>query len=125
MGVLFFVSGQTEVAAPDFGITLDKVAHFGVFGALSTSFLRIESLRNRGWTGAVVAALLAMGFGALDELRQSFTPGRVVEVADWVADALGALTAVLLYQGWEGYRRLLEYPCSFNGLKSFFHSGTS
>ena len=48
-------------------------------------------------------------FGVADEFRQSFTPGRSVEFADWVADSLGAGAGVLLYTFWPFYRRLLEW----------------
>ena len=109
IGVVFFVSGESEIAAPHVGITLDKVGHFAVFGALATSIVRLPRFRARGWGGACAAALIAMGYGALDEYRQSFTPGRSVEFADWIADALGAATGVLLYQSWPWYRRMLEW----------------
>lgn len=92
------VSGQSEVAAPVVGFSLDKVAHYGVFGVLAISVVRIEFFRTRGWRGAWSAAMLAMLFGGLDEFRQSFTPGRSVEISDWVADTLGAITAVAIYQ---------------------------
>ena len=54
--------------------------------------------------------LLTSAYGMADEIRQSFTPGRSVEIADWVADTLGACLAVSLYQLWGWYRRLLETP---------------
>ena len=106
---VFLVSGQSQVATPDFGITLDKVGHFAVFGALATSILRLDWFLSRGWKGAFLAAFLVMGYGAFDEARQTLTPGRTVEVADWIADALGAVTAVMLYRGVPAYRRMLEW----------------
>lgn len=108
MITLFVVSGQSEVATPDVSISLDKIAHFAVFGALATSICRLPSLARAGWRGALTAWVVAAGFGILDETRQSFTPGRAVEVADAVADALGAAVAVLLYTRFHAYRRLLE-----------------
>ena len=80
VGVIFLVSGQSEVATP--GLTfrnIDKIAHFGVFGALATSLIRLEFFRNQGWKGALQVCLLVSLFGGLDEWRQSFTPGRAVE----------------------------------------------
>ena len=108
MACLFFVSGQSELANPAPGLSLDKLAHFAVFGALATAWIRLPALQRRGQRGAWIAFALAAFYGIADECRQSFTPGRSVEVADAVADALGALTAVLFYRGWPGYRRLLE-----------------
>ena len=54
--------------------------------------------------------MLVSLFGITDEWHQSFTPGRAVEFADWVADTSGAVLAVTLYLRWGWYRRLLETP---------------
>lgn len=122
MGVLIFVSGQTDIATPGFDFSWDKLAHFGVFGALATSIIRIPGFWRHGWKGAVGAALVASAFGGLDEFRQSFTPGRSVEFADWIADSAGACVAVALYQALPAYRRFLELPISSNPL--YFRSGS-
>jgi len=100
--LIFVASGRGEVAAPDV-VGIDKVGHFLVFGLLGTLVVRTGC---RPW----VAVLLVAGYGFADEWRQSFTPGRMVEVADWVADTLGALVAVNLYVRWSFYRRWLETP---------------
>lgn len=105
---IFFASGQSEIAAPDFSFSLDKVAHIGVFGALATSLIRLKYFYRKGWKGALQVWLLIALYGALDEYRQSFTPGRSVEFDDWLADILGATLAVSLYKAWPWYRRLLE-----------------
>ena len=97
-------SARSEVAAPGF-LGADKIAHFLVYGLLATLVARTQR-RSRGWWGAVAASL----FGLVDETWQGYTPGRVVEVADWMADAAGAVLAVTLYLYWPGYRRLLEFP---------------
>ncbi len=99
---VFVASGGSSVAAPDI-INIDKVAHFSVFGLLATLIARTQPPR-RWWLGLVGASL----YGMADEFRQSFTPGRFVEVADWVADTLGAAVAVTAYSSWGAYRRLLE-----------------
>ena len=36
------------------------------------------------------------------------TPGRVVELNDWVADTLGAIVAVSVYRSWSHYRSVLS-----------------
>lgn len=103
-------SGQTRLATPDIGFTLskDKLGHFFVFGLLATALLRTDPLRRKAWVGTVLAGLLTSLFGLFDELRQSLTPGRAVEFADWLADTAGACTAVTVYKVWPAYRRLLE-----------------
>jgi VanZ family protein len=106
-GTVVFASGRGQVAGPEI-VNFDKVAHLAVFGLLATLVLRAPGLRH-AWVAVVVVSL----FGAADELRQSFTPGRFVEFADWVADSAGALIAVAVYRYWPWYRRLLETPLRF------------
>lgn len=99
---VFFASGRSTVASPGW-IGTDKAAHFFVFGLLGMLIARTQP-RGRWWLGWLVATL----YGAADEWRQSFTPGRFVEVADWVADTLGAAVGVAVYAKWTAFRALLE-----------------
>lgn len=48
--------------------------------------------------------LLASLYGAVDELHQATVPGRSADVADWVADTLGAAFAVTLAVLWQRQR---------------------
>lgn len=109
LGVVFFVSGRSDLAVPPVGFSLDKVAHAVVFGVLATSIVRLPAFRRRGWRGAGAAVLISLLYGGLDEFRQSFTPGRSVEMLDLAADGAGAVTAACLYQGNTWYRNLLEW----------------
>ncbi|MEM8868178.1 MAG: VanZ family protein [Verrucomicrobiota bacterium] len=111
MVAIFFASGQTDLAAPQtmFPLSQDKIFHFLVFGLLATAVLRIPELQTKGWIGALIAALIVSTYGGLDEYRQSLTPGRSVELADWIADTLGAITAVIVYQKSTWYRNFLEF----------------
>ncbi len=102
--VVIFASGRSQVAAPAVG-HFDKIAHFAIFGLLATLVARCPGVYRFRY--AIVAVSC---FGIADELRQSFTPGRYVELADWVADTAGAVVAVTLYAFWPWYRRLLEFP---------------
>ncbi len=107
---IFLASGAQRLATPDLGFQFskDKLAHFLVFGLLATAILRTPRLKDHGLRSLIIAALLASAYGGFDELRQSLTPGRSVELADWLADTLGAIVAVSVYTRWHGYRRLLE-----------------
>jgi len=108
---VFTLSGASHITTPDLGLQFskDKLGHFLVFGLLATSILRIPFFRKQGLKGAILAALITIIYGGLDEWRQSFTPERSVELADWIADALGAVVAVTIYQSWRPYRKLLEW----------------
>jgi VanZ family protein len=107
---IFLASGTKDLAAPDLGVdfSYDKLAHFLVFGLLATAVLRIPRFFKQGWKGVIIAVCLVSSYGALDEFRQSFTIGRSVELADWIADTLGAILASILYLKWHWYRRLWE-----------------
>ena len=101
------VSGQSNVPGPAI-VNFDKLVHFLVFGLLGTLIARIERVARWPVLGIGWAVVLASAYGALDEWHQSYTPGRYVEFADWVADTLGAALAVTLYARWTWYRQLLE-----------------
>jgi len=103
-GMIVVASGRSQVAGPPV-VNIDKLVHFMVFGLLATTVVR--SLGIKRFRMAILTVSL---FGVADEFRQSFTPGRFVEFADWVADTAGAFTAVSLYVYWPLYRRLLETP---------------
>lgn len=108
---IFAASGTSQLATPDIDLQFskDKIAHFLVFGLFATSLLRTPKLKTGCWPQLLTAALIASGFGAFDEFRQSFTPGRNVEFGDWMADTLGAVVAVLVYGKCKKYRKLLEW----------------
>ena len=103
-GMIVVASGRSQIAAPPV-VNIDKIVHFSVFGLLATLVGRSPGIRP-----AWVAVLAISIFGITDEFRQSFTPGRSVEFADWMADTSGAALAVGLYVFWAWYRRLLETP---------------
>jgi len=103
-------SSQPRLAAPGTSLSLDKLAHFLVFGLLATAIFRIPAVRSLGaWRGGAAAVGAAALYGCLDEFRQTFTPGRSVEFADWLADVCGATMAVALYNWIGSYRRALEW----------------
>ncbi|MBD3348686.1 MAG: hypothetical protein GF400_05780 [Candidatus Eisenbacteria bacterium] len=72
----------------------DKVAHMGEFAGLGL-FLMVAyrgtfpraDLRHV----TLLVVITGLGVGVLDELYQSFVPGRAVEFLDWVADTVGVV----------------------------------
>ncbi len=97
-------SSSSSVSLPGV-IGIDKLGHFALFGLLATHLHLSGLCGRRLW----VALLVCSGFGLLDELHQSFTPGRSVDLLDWVADSSGAALALVLHAHWAPYRRLLEF----------------
>ncbi len=105
--VIFAWSSRSRV--PDVGDWIphfDKVVHFAVYGLLGVLVCRL----GRGARAAVLAVVLTSAYGVTDEWHQSFVPGRSAELADWVADTLGALAAVGCYAGSPRLRRWMETP---------------
>jgi len=73
--------------------TWDKAVHFTYFGTMCF-FLWIAC--GRRWELAVWAAVLFIG--AVDETHQAYVPGRSSDIKDWLADGLGAATALFFMQ---------------------------
>lgn len=104
---IFFASTQSNIPGPSIE-GIDKVVHFSIYGLLATLIVRLGRTPLAPWLSIFLVSL----YGVSDEWHQSFTPGRSVEFADWLADTLGAASAVALYTFWAGYRRWLETSVS-------------
>lgn len=93
MCVSWYLSSQERVPMPDFENS-DKFVHFICFGALSCTWslwFSLESWKNKAFRNASLCVLFTSVYGAIDEVHQSFTPGRCAGADDWLADTLGAI----------------------------------
>ncbi len=77
----------------------DKALHFFAYaglGFLLAAMLSLLGIRNSRayWT----AVLVAVAYGAVDELGQIPIPGRTAEGLDWLADVAGAVAGVIGYR---------------------------
>lgn len=76
---------------------IDKVWHLVAFAGLAMLLARaLAHYRGAGPKVSLKAALASAALGGLLELLQSLTPFRSAELADMVADGLGALLAYLV-----------------------------
>lgn len=96
--VLYWLSSRPDLGPLPGGVS-DKSAHFAAFFVLAALALRATA--GGRWAGvglrsAAGAFAFAAAYGALDEWHQTLTPGRSPSVEDWIADASGAATAVVL-----------------------------
>jgi len=75
---------------------LDKVEHVGAYFLLALAYYNVGSSGGRriGRAVALGTWLAAVAFGISDEWHQSFVPGRSEDVADVVADAIGAALGI-------------------------------
>jgi VanZ family protein len=81
-------------------ISVDKIAHMGVFGLLTfLCYVSIIHLQKPNiFTDKPLAwsAIISILYGASDEIHQSFVPNRSSEVQDWAADVLGVIIACVV-----------------------------
>ena len=95
----FYLSSQSGRALPTFGPWFpgkDKVEHASYFfltGLLAVRAARFGERWSRSKT-AVFLLLAAVLWGCSDEIHQSTTPGRDVEIGDVLADVAGVAAAV-------------------------------
>ena len=72
----------------------DKLIHFGAYFVMCVFTWRCfrHFISNRN--SLMISSILFCSFyGITDEIHQSFTPNRVMDIYDWVADSVGALIA--------------------------------
>jgi VanZ family protein len=96
-GAIFVASSLPRAQLPQVGFPgIDKLEHGLAYALLGAALARGWYLRRRPgqvirWTTLWFAAwLLALGYGLSDELHQLLVPGRMFDLADLLADAIGA-----------------------------------
>lgn len=102
MALIFFLSSQPDVPAPELFPQQDKVAHLLVFGVLGLLLaLSLSPPVVATWWRVLLITALVMAYGVTDELHQYFVPGREASAWDIVADTVGGFLAgtFLLWQG--------------------------
>ena len=74
----------------------DKIVHFMEYlgvGFLLINALKIQPLKQSYWRFAILFLLL---FPIVDEILQHFTPTRIPDILDGIADICGGLTGAYL-----------------------------
>jgi len=87
-----------DTPGPDFWLR-DKVVHFIEFLILGLLLFRAvgwQVSRSR-WATFGFLISVAGTIGALNEVYQTFIPGREMSAGDWVADLLGAAAGIGVY----------------------------
>ena len=92
-----FVASSLPTLPPVVRDTSDLLLHFGAYAGLALVVLRgvasgrWDRLTPGSWWRAW---LITVAYGVTDEFHQWFVPGRYASAFDWIADALGAATAL-------------------------------
>jgi VanZ family protein len=80
---------------------VDKLLHFAAYAIMGVLFYRAYQTLKFGDNIRLLMLLSAISatlYGISDEIHQSFVPFREAEVADVIADTIGAFSGVYLYQ---------------------------
>lgn len=88
-----------EVRLPSFTYA-DKITHFGYFlgGGFLVAWLLRRLVKWTAWQVALVALALIAIIGAVDELHQTWTPGRSGgDLGDWLADVSGGFAGAWIF----------------------------
>lgn len=96
MAAIFAVSSLSHPPSPP--QISDKVQHFAGYSGLGLVTLRaVAGGQAAGVTAgaAATAWAIASAYGVSDEVHQRFVPGRASDLADVLADALGAAAGIL------------------------------
>lgn len=101
--LIFVVSSIPNLSAPKLGIEFqDKWQHlivYGIFGyLLCRAFYFQDVYRGIKHHYIFYTILVGILYGITDEIHQYFVPGRYSETLDVIADALGVLLGLLLFQ---------------------------
>src|SRR3989344_7025222 len=98
MGLIFILSSQPSLPAPDLLWQQDKLLHLVVFGILSV--LLAYSFKPPGvstWAPVILLTALVTVYGASDEYHQSFVAGRDASLWDLLADGAGGFLAAVMF----------------------------
>ena len=80
---------------------VDKALHFAAYGLMGILFYRAYQtlrIKNNIQLLMLLSVVSASLYGISDEIHQSFVPFREAEVADVIADIIGAFSGVWLYR---------------------------
>jgi len=98
-GLIFLLSSQPTLPAPELFDGQDKLIHATAYAVMAWLFWgtwKPALAENLGLL-AVLAVVFCSVYGGSDEWHQSFVQGRDASVYDWLADTLGALLLSILF----------------------------
>ncbi len=97
-GFIYYLSSQSSIPTPMLFLHQDKIHHLAAYfimGILSWRLCR--HLKTESHTRFMISLGFCSIYALTDEWHQSFVPGRDADVFDWIADTLGALLSITLF----------------------------
>ena len=91
--ISWVLSSRTNIEMPGFAYS-DKFVHLICFGALAfcwSLWFSYDKWCEKPLKHLLIVILIVSVYGIIDEIHQSFVPGRFPSVYDWIADTLGAI----------------------------------
>ena len=110
---IFWLSSRSGV--PHLPGPTDKILHFGEFFVFSLLLWRAfagELFGKFALWRCIAVLLIGCAYALLDEVHQSFVPGRYASIYDWFADVagiLGMITLMLSRVKWRGGGGAVNY----------------
>lgn len=101
-GMIFYLSSQPSLHTPLLFPQQDKLFHMGAYSIMA--FCAWRSFRHlpvESKSTLYLSILFSSLYGVSDEWHQAYVPGRSSEIADWVADSLGAILSALFIFIWK------------------------
>lgn len=98
--IMLFIATTVPVSNLPSVAVSDKLKHFGAFLGLSVLLSLTLIYQNKILLFKkyfmIAAFIISSIYGLLDEIHQSFVPGRNSEFLDWFADSVGAAVGVII-----------------------------
>ena len=90
-GIGFNLSSQSSIGKMPAFPYADKVVHLICFAGLAFWVAFGCNLSGKSKKEVILPTIIVSLYGIMDEIHQSFTPGRSSTISDWIADTLGAI----------------------------------
>ena len=98
--ILFVLTTTPTDVIPHLFRKQDKLEHLVAYFLLAVllSLAMHFQKRNKSFSehALLITLILILTYGAIDELHQTFIPGRFADIIDWMADATGGCLGIAL-----------------------------
>jgi VanZ family protein len=104
---ILFAASSRPTLPVDLHSGSDKLVHFAAYSVLGVLLARGQL---RSGVSAAWVILVGILIGGLDELYQSTIPNRSTDALDWLADSLGVVFGVFVFNLWWRARMREGHP---------------
>ena len=95
---IYWLSDQPSLPTPMLFPHQDKLFHAGAYFVMAGFALRAFRYHTTSLPKLIISSLIFCSlYGMSDEWHQSFVPGRMSDVVDWIADTVGGMLFLGLY----------------------------